>query len=323
MLSFARTVSTSLLVAAVLVGCSSSSTHSTGTTTGASPEAPTVTQYTFESPEEAVVALVDAAATLNGDELRLIFGPNASALASGDSTRDDINLQRFAAAYDVRHVLIETGPGQRILAVGESQWELPVPIVERDGRWIFDTAAGADEIRARRIGRNELEAIGICAALDRVQWAYFSMDPNGDGVREFARNVRSTPGTRDGLYWPDSEAPPFSPVGEAVARAQLAGDIDASISGRQPYHGYYYKVLTRSGPAAPGGARSFIDADGNMTGGFAFLAWPETYGDTGVMSFMVSDNGLIYQADFGANTMAIAEAMTEFNPSSSWGAAQK
>lgn len=280
-------------------------------------------QYTFDSPDDAAVALVNAAADLDGDQLRLILGPDAGGLSSGNRLRDEINLQRFATAYDVQHSLVESAPGERTLVVGEDGWEMPVPIVERDGRWLFDTPAGVEEVIRRRIGRNELDAIAFCKELGRAQWSYFAMDPNRDGVREFAPQIGSDDGSRNGLYWPESLGAPYSPIGNAVARARAAGELKEGRHRLHPYRGYYYRVLTRRGPAAPGGAGSYYDSDGRLTVGFAIVAWPELYGDTGVMTFLMADNGIVLEADLGPDTDSIAYRMGEFDPTGEWATADQ
>jgi len=279
-------------------------------------------QYTFATPDEAALSLADAAGNLDGRELNLVLGPDLGWLSSGDRTQDDINLQRFALAYDRRHSLRTTAPGNVILVVGENDWEFPAPIVETEGRWSFDTAAGANEIRTRTVGLNELDTIEVLAGLVRAQREYLIMNPQGDAIPSYAARIASSPGKRDGLYWSDAKTPPISPVGPAVAEAYASGDLTPSVVQNQSFHGYYFRVLKSQGPSAAGGARSYSDDTGHMTQGFAIIAWPAVYGETGVMTFVVAEDAVVYQRDLGSDTVTAAIGIPAFDPEQGWSKAQ-
>ena len=211
--------------------------------------------------------------------------------------------------------------GRLYLAVGEQGWVFPAPMVNESGRWRFDTEQGIEAIYDRRIGQNELSVIRACNGYVRAQQAYFEMDPDGDGVKTFAQKLRSTPGQRDGLWWPDAPDAPQSPLGPLVAAAVSRGeaqDFAEMPTERQPYRGYYFKPLLRQGASASGGAKEYVDADGRMTGGFALIAWPAEYGTTGVMSFIVSQDGVVFERDLGETTSQVAEQTAEFDPGAGW-----
>jgi hypothetical protein len=275
-------------------------------------------QLTFDSPEAAAEALHDACRHRDRAALERIFGPDMEQLASGNKRQDQADFQRFAAAFDRKWALDKEADGRIYLAVGEQGWEFPAPIVPENGRWKFDTQQGIDDMDDRRIGLNELSAIRTCDAYVRAQNEYFAMDPDGDAVKAYAQKIRSSPGRRDGLWWPDDDDPtaPVSPLGPGVAAAVQRGDLNPmQQTGRQPYRGYYFKPLVRQSGSANGGAREYIDATGRMTNGFALVAWPAKYDKTGVMSFIVSQDGNVFQRDLGQQTPMIAEQMTAFDPS--------
>ena len=206
-----------------------------------------------------------------------------------------------------------------VLVIGNREWPFPIPLVKQGGAWRFDTEAGAEEILNRRIGRNELGAIEVCRAHVDAQREYASKDRNGDGILEYASRFRSSPGQRDGLYWPVGPDEETSPMGPLMASAQAEGYFTQQLPGheRQPYHGYYYRILTRQGEDAPGGAYDYIVRD-RMIGGFALVAFPAKYGASGIMTFIVNQDGVVYQSDLGPDTEAIARQMTEFNPDTNW-----
>ncbi len=299
-------------LASAFVGCAL-------TATDGAASSPTVIdeQYTFDSPDEAALALANAASALDAEQLRLILGPDIGDISTGDPLTDDINLQQFAAAYDRQHTVRVLNDDAATLLVGEAEWPMPVPMVRESGRWHFDTPAGVEEIRVRRIGRNELATIDFLAVFVAAEEQRFANDTDGDGVKDFAMRISSSPGTRDGLYWPDADGAPVSPLGPLVAAAVEKRDLKRDVE-NQPYQGYRFRVLTRQGEAASGGARDYVDSAGRMTGGFAVIAWPAEYGETGIMSFLVSRDGIVYQRDLGATTAAAVETVLEFNPDSAW-----
>ena len=276
-------------------------------------------QEAFDSPDRAVAALVAAARDGDTAELMHVLGPDGAKLVhSGDPVADASGRTMFVAAYDRLHRIDPDGADRTTLIIGNEQWPFPIPIVKRDGRWLFDTAAGTEEILDRRIGRNELNAIQVCRAYVEAQREYATSGASGTGIREYAKRFVSSPGTHDGLYWPATAGAPESPIGPLVASARAEGYGGRTNEGkRSPYHGYYYRILDRQGSAAPGGAYDYI-ADGHMIGGFALVAFPATWGNSGVMSFIVNQDGVVYQKDMGPETATIARALTTFDPDPSW-----
>lgn len=273
---------------------------------------------TFASPEQAVDALVVAVRHTDLGEVRRLLGREGRALIwSGDRVADRLGRDRFIAAYDHRHRLDLVSPTRAVLVVGAEAWPFPIPVVHGAGSWRFDTAAGIREILDRRIGRNELNVIEVSRAFVVAQRDYAARDPLGTGLREYAQRLLSTPGGRDGLYWPAEPGEPESPLGPLVAIARAEGYGRTPPDQPTPYHGYYYRLLTRQGPGAPGGARDYI-VGGHMTGGFALLAFPARYGNSGVMTFLVNQNGIVYQKNLGPDTPATAERITEFDPDATW-----
>jgi hypothetical protein len=273
---------------------------------------------TFPSPEAAVDALVTATRHARLGELRRILGPDGAALIwSGDPVADRRGRDRFVGAYDQGHHLDAAGPDRTVLIVGPEQWPFPIPLVRDGARWRFDTAAGVREILDRRIGRNELTVIEVCRAYVVAQREYAARDPMGTGLGEYAQRILGTPGTRDGLYWPTRAGEPESPLGPLVARAQAEGYRRPPPSEPVPFHGYLYRVLTRQGPHAPGGARDYL-VDGRLRGGFALVAFPAKYGNSGVMTFLVNQTGIVYQKNLGPDTASIAAQITAFDPDPTW-----
>ena len=275
-----------------------------------------VAQRQFATPEEAATALVDALRSNDQKALLAILGPGSkSLLSSGDSVRDRSVRERFVALYDETHRL-EAGGGKIVLEVGRDNFPLAIPIVPDGVSWRFDTAAGKEEILNRRIGQNELNTIQVCLAYVDAQREYYARDPDGDSLLQYAQRIASSPGKRDGLYWPTKPGEPESPLGSLAARARSEG-YSKSSDQPVPYWGYYYRVLTAQGKDAPGGAYSYL-AKGQMMGGFALVAYPAQYGVSGVMTFIVNQDGVVYQKDLGPNSAAIARAIKEFNPDSTW-----
>lgn len=289
---------------------------------GIAPAAPATApgpQRSFASPEEAVSAFVSALRDQNETDLRTILGPQADrVIASGDRYADQELRKRFVALYDEKHTIDRKSSGRAELDVGPNDWPLPIPLVESDGRWTFDTKSGAQTIVDRRIGRNELSAIRTLLAAVDAQRDYFDRVKQASGAGAFATRLVSTPGQRDGLYWPVGAGEGESPLGPLIAAARDAGYPGELVGGKPiPYEGYYFRILTKQGPYGDGGARSYLRS-GRMTGGFALIAWPAVFESTGIMTFIVGPDGDIYQKDLGPETARIAREMTAFDPDLSW-----
>jgi len=263
------------------------------------------TQRTFASPEMAVEALVDGVARNDGAEVRAILGIKSEKLVPLDSVSLDDRLT-FLAAWAQGHRILNDGDKAARLELSTG-WTLPIPLARTSQGWIFNTEAGKAEVRIRRIGRNELAAIATLRALVDAQREYAEQDRNGDGVREFAQKIISAPGKQDGLYWPTADGEPESPAGPLLDTTNL----------KDGYHGYRFRILKAQGAAAPGGAKSYV-RDGRLSEGFAAIAWPAHPGESGLMSFIVNQDGSVYQKYLGPNTAAIAQAMTRFDPDASW-----
>jgi len=271
------------------------------------------TGKTFSTPEEARDALIQAAAS-GMEAVKELFGPaSGEILRTGDAVEDRNALARFnqLAAEKVQLEREDTNPKIITLSVGNVQWPFAVPLVQNNGRWYWDVQEGKAEIRRRTIGGNELDAIEICRGYVAAQKIYAEADRDGNGVLQYARKVISSEGKKDGLYWPGDD----SPVAERFAKAFAEGY--QFTEGAKSYHGYFYKVLLAQGPAAEGGAEDYL-VHGLMIGGFALVAWPADYRVSGIMSFIVNQDGVVYQKDLGPKTSAIARAMTTFNPDPSW-----
>jgi hypothetical protein len=215
--------------------------------------------------------------------------------------------------------LLEDGPSRVVVVVGAQSWPMPIPIVKRGDAWVFDAAAGKDEILARRVGENELTTIDVMHAFVAAQKQYAEIDREGDGIKQYARRIKSRPGKRDGLYWETKDGEELSPLGELVAEAESEGyQPGYRLSRRgQPYYGYYFKLITRQGAAAPGGSYSYI-VNGRMISGFAMVAYPAQWGNSGIMTFIVSHQGVVLQKNLGPRTAEIAANMVEYNPDASW-----
>ena len=273
----------------------------------------------FETPEAAVGAVVEALKAGDRDALLAAFGPeNEDVIISGNDERDREDREDFLAAYDHMHRVAVEDDGVATLYVGREQWPFPIRLVRGDGGWTFDVEAGREEILDRRIGRNELDVIELMHAYVRVQSRFRQTDYDGDGVMEFAGALLSSHGQRDGLYWPPEPGAPESPVGDIVAQAAANGYV---IRGQneppKAYLGYYFHVLQKQGPNAPGGAMDYA-VNGNMVAGHALLAFPAAWGETGIMSFMVGENGVVLEADLGESTIETANAIEAFDPGEDW-----
>ena len=278
------------------------------------------TGQTFATPEEAVSALVTATSAQSGADLRIIFGPAAADLQNPDRVQATNELITFTAALGATNRLVHESDTKCVLEVGTNLWPFPVPLVKQGGRWFFDTDAGKEEILSRRIGKNELAALQAVRVYVDAQRDYASRDRNGDEVLEYAQRIASTPGSKDGLFWPPDLDGEISPLGPLVADAQGAGyDMKGkgSDTSREPFHGYFFKILTRQGKHAPGGKYDYV-INGHMIGGFALVAWPAEYGGSGIMTFIVNQQGRVYQRDLGPKTGKLATAMKAYDPNSGW-----
>jgi hypothetical protein len=273
-------------------------------------------QQTFKTPEEAATALVNAAKSGDSKSIVTVLGPDGEDIvSSGDEVADAATRAKFNAAYDAKHTIATEGDSKAVMVVGPDDFPLPIPLVRKDGLWRFDTAAGREEILFRRIGENELDAIQSALAYVDAQDEYAENDRTGAGVNTYAQRIISQPGKKDGLYWPTSQGEEASPLGELIAEATKQGYRVGG--GRTPFHGYYFKILTKQGAAAAGGELEYI-VNGKMIGGFALVAYPAEYRNSGVMTFIVNHAGTVFQKDLGPNTAQVAERMTAFNPDKTW-----
>ena len=274
-------------------------------------------QTAFDSADDAVTALVQALQENDTAMLGSLLGPNSEDIFhSGDDVADANGRADFLALYQEAHSLVAEDTHTMVLQVGDNDWPLPVPIVERDGKWTLDGAAGADEIVYRRIGRNELGAIAVCRGFIDAQMEYAAEGHDGNPPGLFASKLRSDPGQHNGLFWRHAEGESQSPGGEAVAKAAAEGY--RSVTGkRSPYHGYYYRMLFGQGSAAKGGAVEYY-VDGVLAQGVAMIAWPADYGVSGVMSFIVNHDGDVFQKDLGEDTAIAADSIEVFDPDNTW-----
>jgi hypothetical protein len=280
-------------------------------------QTPVVVQRLFASPDEAIKALQAATAAKDKAALNEIFGPEVQDLLTGDEVQDANNAERFATVMAQSCTPVTEGADKITLEVGTNNWPMPIPLVKTNGQWRFDTAAGKEEIINRHIGKDELHAIGVCRAYVTAQRQFVSMNPIAGGGVNYARKFKSTPGMRDGLYWPAVENEPASPFGPLVAEAHAEGYVTHKGTGPHPFHGYYFRILTRQGEAAPGGKMNYMSG-GNLAAGFALVAYPENWDQSGIMTFIVNQDGKVYQRNFGEKTSRIAVAMKEYNPDSEW-----
>ena len=275
-------------------------------------------QRTFASPEDAGAALLDAAKSGDQGTLLAIFGPEAKdVLFSGDPVKDKDAFQDFVVRYAQMHRWREIKAGGQMLYAGADNWVFPIPLGQNpSGQWYFDTAAGKDEILARRIGKDELTAIVACTALAQAQDEYFSQAHDGDKVKQYAQKLISDEGKQNGLYWPVPAGQTPSPLGDVGDFAKAAGYTNAGIK-PQPFDGYYFRILTKQGDKAKGGAKDYV-VNGKMTGGFAVVAYPAEYRNSGIMTFTVGKDGVVYQKDLGEKTTDEGTSMTDYNPGDGW-----
>jgi Protein of unknown function (DUF2950) len=285
----------------------------------------------FATPEDAMQALVDAAKTKDQSALTAIFGPDRSKLLSGDPVEDNNALQHFSENLEKSAKLAKVDDARFTLQVGEQNYPFPIPIVKQGDQWRYDTKAGMEEILNRKIGENELSAIMTCRAYVLAQWEYFTqaLDTSKDGLAVYAQKFISTPGKRDGLYWDTAEGEKPSPLGSLVAEARAegypAGGTQSKTGGNEgaaapkhsPFHGYYFKIVKRQGQHAPGGSFSYI-LNGNMIAGYALIAYPDKWGSSGIMTFIVNNQGRVYEKNFGPKTGQIAATITEYDPDTTW-----
>jgi hypothetical protein len=274
----------------------------------------------FGTPAEAVVALGAAAADQDFAALTVLFGPGAEDLENPDRVQATNEFRAFASAMNESHRIVNRSDTQCVLEVGAQGWVFPVPIVQQDGQWFFDAAAGRDEVLNRRIGKNELSTLEVIRAYVDAQREYAFKDRDGDEVLEYAQRFSSSPGQKDGLHWlPDLDGE-ISPLGPLVVQANAEGYSKGSRNQGvhpEPFHGYYFRILSRQSKSAPGGRYSYI-INGNMIGGFALVAWPAEYGDSGIMTFIVNQQGRVYQKDLGPKSGDIARKMSAYAPDATW-----
>jgi hypothetical protein len=272
-------------------------------------------QQAFATPEEAASALADAVKSgIPKAMLRVLGSGGVDIISSGDDVADAETRQRFIGSYDAKHSIKLEGDRKSVLIIGNDDFPFPIPLMRKKAGWEFDTAAGRLEILYRRIGRNELDAIQTCLAYVDAQNEYSEKDRTGEGAGVYAQRIVSTSGKKDGLYWPSPDGE-TSPLGELAAQASAEGyKVGAA---RMPYHGYYFRILTQQGPNAPGGTLDYV-VRGKMIGGFALLAWPAEYGNSGVMTFLVNHTGTVYQKDLGDYAMNLVKRMNWFDPDQTW-----
>jgi len=279
------------------------------------------TQRLFSSPEDALKTLTEAVKAKDKTALDQIFGPSGKDLRSGDEVQDAAEFEDFAKHLAEKTSLVKENDSTVILHVGNENWPFPIPIVRYNNQWFFDTEAGKEEVLNRRIGEDELTAILVCRAYVKAQREYVLKDWDGDGIFAYAQKLRSDPGKRNGLFWRARQGEELSPLGEIVARAWHEGYKKKKAAFKEaepsPFHGYYFKILTRQGKNVPGGKYNYI-ANGNMVGGFGLVAFPSNWGKSGMMSFIVNQQGRVYQKNLGPNTTKIAQKMKSYNPDKTW-----
>jgi Protein of unknown function (DUF2950) len=285
--------------------------------------AQTTRHRTFAAAPDAVQSLIAAVKAGNLEELVAIFGPDAEELiASSDPATGRRNREVFAVAVAEQWRLVDDAPNRKTLVIGNEEWPFPIPIVKDTSGWRFDTAAGKEEVIARRIGRNELEVIQTCLAYVTAQQRYAQQAHDGKPAGVYAMKFNSDSGKENGLYWPAARGQKRSPLGDLVAQAAEEGSpVGGNREQPSPFHGYYFKILTAQGAAASGGARNYV-VNGAMSGGFALVAWPAQYDVTGVMTFVVNQDGIVREKNLGPGTDAAARRMTSYNPDASWRRAQ-
>ena len=310
-----RALAATLLLIGSLTGCGQ---QATPVSSPATKEPAKTAQATFATPDEAGAALLAAAQSGDPAAMLAIFGPDGKdVMLSGDPVKDKDTFQDFIAAYKPMHRWREIKVGGEMLSVGADNFLFPIPLGKTGAdRWQFDTAAGKDEILARRIGHDELVAIAACTAIADAEAQYVKQLHKGERVKQYAQRLVSDEGQQNGLYWPAAAGQPTSPL-EGVGEFAKAAGYTSAGTAPQPFDGYYFRILTKQGSGAKNGARDYI-VDGKMTGGFAVLAFPAAYRDSGIMTFMVGTDGVVYQKDLGETTTSSAQALTEYDPAAGW-----
>ena len=273
----------------------------------------------FQTPDDGAKALLNAARSDDRNQIVAVFGSqDKDILSSGDDVEDKNNRSEFVTLAQEKMVVEKVGENRAIVHVGNTDWPFPIPLVKNGGSWQFDVKQGRQEILNRRIGRNELSTLSAVRGYVEAQFDYASSDRDGDGVSKYAQKLQSEPGKHDGLFWETEDGQPQSPLGSLIAQARAEGyKAKGAAEKPSPYHGYYYRILTRQGSSAPGGKYDYI-INGNMIAGFALVAFPAQYGSSGIMTFIVNQQGKIFQKDLGPKTAEIAENMKEYNPDSKW-----
>jgi hypothetical protein len=304
-----------MVVAAIIILCTVCATFKYA-------NAEDIKQKSYSSPEEAVKALINALRADNKVELLAILGSEGKEIiSSGDEVADKEAREGFISDYDEKNELEKESPDKVVLNVGQDDWPLPIPIVKKGGRWVFDTEAGKEELLNRRIGRNELNTVDVMHAFVDAQREYASKDRNGDGAVEFAQKIISTNGKKDGLYWEAKEGGEESPFGPQIAEAAKRGyeytEKKTQNGQASPYHGYFFKILKGQGPSAPGGQYDYV-VNGKMILGYGLLAYPASYGNSGVMTFIINQDDVVYEKDLGEDTAKIAESITTYDPDKTW-----
>lgn len=278
-------------------------------------------QRQFDDPGQAVGSLVESLRAGDKWKVREILGPSGDELLfSGDPVNDRLDIDRFLDAYSQKHQIVPVDDSAVRLNVGDDGWPMPIPIVKDASgkRWLFDTEAGKDEILSRRIGRNELDTMQTCLAIVDAQREYAAADPEKAGLPQYAQKFFSDPGRKNGLYWETGANEPASPLGSLAATAETQGyTLPTANRGPSPFHGYYFRILKSQGPEADGGARDYMVGD-HLLGGFGVLAFPASYGTSGIISFIINQDGTLYQRDLGDNTAQEAAKITSFNPDRMW-----
>jgi hypothetical protein len=295
---------------------SSPSWGASGASTPAPGQSAQQKQQMFATPDDAVKALRAAAEANDRPALNQIFGPLFESLQTGDKVQEAHNTHRFAEAMYKGYNLDQQSDKEVIVNVGTNGWPMPIPLVKTNGQWYFDTAAGRDEIINRHIGKDELTAIGVCRDYVQAQREFAQMNK---GI--YAQKFKSTPGKKDGLYWPARAGEQSSPFDALVAEAYTEGYGAHHGSGQHPYHGYYFKILTAQGPAAPGGHKDYLSNE-KLKDGFALVAYPEKWGQSGIMTFMVNQDGKVYQQDLGEETDHLAPRIKDYDPDANWALVQ-
>jgi hypothetical protein len=277
-------------------------------------------QKHFSTPEDALKGLVEAVKIRDNTALDQIFGPSSKDLLSGDAVQDAAESEEFARHIAEKTSLVKENDTKVIISIGIENWPFPIPLVKTNDQWFFDTKAGKEEILNRRIGEDELTAILVCRTYVKAQREFVLQDWDGDGILAYAQKLRSDPGKKNGLFWRHAPGEPISPLGELVAQARMAGyKKEKSLFKEQPipFHGYYFKILTRQGKNAPGGKYNYI-INSNMVGGFALVAFPSNWGKSGVMTFIVNQQGKVYEKNLGPDTLKMIQNVDTYDPDKAW-----